>query len=110
MNLLPSQTKRKCIKINKKPKGIKQILKGEIKFHHFLEIHPKSLKIDIISQLILPHHVYKTVKFNNCMHSIGDCLILSDRKGGIIIGKLLAILPVNGFSKYPYWPSIEIQR
>ena len=43
------------------------------------------------------------------MFSLGDCLMIRDVNEGVLIGKLIKIIPSGGISKYSYWPTIQVQ-
>jgi hypothetical protein len=67
----------------------------------------KMLKI---KKLINPNVSYNKIKYRNEVYSIGDSLLIRDEvEGSYLIGKLIKIVQYNGFKKYPYWPTVQVQ-
>jgi hypothetical protein len=63
-----------------------------------------------IKKLISPNIAYNKIKYKNEIFSIGDCLLIRDEgDDSYLIGKLVKINQFNGYKKYPYWPTIQIQ-
>jgi hypothetical protein len=67
-------------------------------------------KLEIIQKIIPPFLEYTKIKSRGEIYSIGDNLILIEKNGELQIGKLTKIIPTGGNQKYPFWPTIEIQK
>jgi hypothetical protein len=62
-----------------------------------------------IRNLVSPDLTYGKIKYKSDVYSLGDCLMIRDVNEGFLIGRLIKILQCNGFKKYPWWPTIQIQ-
>lgn len=56
-----------------------------------------------------PDIFYNKFKFREDVYKVGDCMLVRDLNEGFLVAKLLKIIQFNGFKKYPFWPTIEIQ-
>jgi hypothetical protein len=67
-------------------------------------------KMQKVKKLIQPGINYCKIKYKNEIYSIGDCLLIRDEaEDSFLIGKLVKIIQYNGYKKYPYWPTIQVQ-
>jgi hypothetical protein len=68
-----------------------------------------AVKLERIRKIVSPDITYNKIKYKNDIFSLGDCLMIRDVNEGVLIGKLTKIIPSGGISKYPYWPTIQVQ-
>jgi hypothetical protein len=68
-----------------------------------------SIKLQKLKKLISPEMNYNRIKFKNEIYSIGDILMIRDINDGVLIGKLLKIVPQGGNRKYSHWPTVQVQ-
>lgn len=73
----------------------------------FLEVDEK--KLEKIYKIVSPDAFYNKLKYQSEIYNIGDCILVNDSKEGFLVAKLLKIIQLNGFEKYPYWPTIQVQ-
>jgi len=66
-------------------------------------------KFEKIKKIISPKINYTIIKFKSDFYKIGDDLLIKDCKDDLLVAKLTKIIQFNGFKKYPFWPTIEIQ-
>jgi hypothetical protein len=52
---------------------------------------------------------YDKVKYKSETYQLGDCLMIRDFGEGYLIGKLIKVVQEDGFKKYPWWPTIQVQ-
>jgi hypothetical protein len=66
---------------------------------------------DSMRKFVDPNKIYTVIKYRDIYYTMGDFLILKDKETrSYVIGQLIEIIPMYGTTKYPFWPSIKIQR
>lgn len=66
---------------------------------------------DRITRYVNPNQTYFKIKYRDSFYSIGDFIIIIDKVfKKYIHGKLIEIIPRGGTTKYPFWPSIKIEK
>ena len=53
--------------------------------------------------------LFENFKYNNILYSVGDDVQIHDESTEPLVGKITKILTFYGNSKYPHWPTIEVQ-
>jgi hypothetical protein len=66
-------------------------------------------KLKRVKEVIGSKSNFKKFKFNNEIYSVGDDIQIHDDTNECLVAKIVKILTFNGSSKYPYWPTIEVQ-
>ena len=66
-------------------------------------------KITKIRNIVATDITYDKIKYKSNIYSVGDCLLVRDINEGFLVAKLLRIIQYNGFKKYPFWPTIQVQ-
>jgi len=66
-------------------------------------------KIKKIRHIVNSEVHYNKIKYKSHIYSIGDCILIRDINDGFLVAKLIKIIQFNGFKKYPFWPTIQVQ-
>lgn len=66
-------------------------------------------KIQKIRKIVNADIDYKKIKYKSHIYSIGDSILIRDVNEGFLVAKLVKIIQYNGFKKYPFWPTIQVQ-
>ena len=66
-------------------------------------------KLEKIKKIVSPDVIYNKIKFKSEIYRIGDAVLVRDLNEGFLAAKLTRIIQCNGFKKYPFWPTIEVQ-
>jgi hypothetical protein len=69
----------------------------------------KNSRLKRIRKIISLNVTYNKIKFKNNLYSISDSIFVKDQYGNNVIAKIKKILKLNGFKKYPFWPTIEVE-
>ena len=81
----------------------KSIIKSKFK------ILVDKIKLQKIRKIVSPKIFYNKIKYKSDIYSIGDCILIRDSNEGFLVAKLEKIIKNNGYKKYPFWPTIEVQ-
>jgi hypothetical protein len=69
----------------------------------------KNLRLKKIRQIVLLNVPYNAIKFKNKIYSIGDSIFVKDQHGNYVIARIKKIRKINGYKKYPFWPTLEVE-
>lgn len=68
-----------------------------------------DFKFQKIKNIVSPDVIYNKIKFKSDIYTTGDTILVRDLNEGFLVAKLNKIIQFNGFKKYPFWPTIEVQ-
>ena len=66
-------------------------------------------KLEKIKKIVSPHIEYTKIKYKSDIYKTGDAILVRDLNDGFLVAKLSRIIQFNGFKKYPFWPTVEVQ-
>ena len=52
---------------------------------------------------------FSRVKYKDKVYNVGDFLLMREKNGGLLVCKLLEVIPYGGMPEYEEWPSIRVQ-
>ena len=97
---------RKTLKLKKKEDD-KSLLKKKQKNRKIK--NTRNFRLEKIRKIILPDIFYTKIKYKSDIYGIGDNILVRDLNGNYILAKIKEIIKSNGFKKYPFWPTIEVE-
>lgn len=86
-----------------------RVIKLKYIIYNYLLLLENVKKLEKIKSVLNTKLNYTKFKINGEVFSVGDDVQICDSGNDFLIAKIIKIKPTHGISKYPYWPTIQVQ-